>query len=164
MGWLFRVVALLVGLGLLAAVVVALRPQPVAVDVAAVVVAPLEQNVIDDGKARVRERYAVSAPVAGALARIELHEGDVVEAGAVLARLLPRPSPLLDPRARQVAEDQLASAIEAERQANATAERAAAGKEAASSALKRATLLADDGAATGAALEQAQSEARIRAS
>ena len=99
-------------------------PQPIDVDVARVVRAPLDLKVVDDGRARVRERYTVSAPVAGTLARIDLNEGDAVEPGMVLARLLPLPAPLLDPRSRQVAEEHLASAIDAQRQAEATVSRA----------------------------------------
>jgi multidrug efflux pump subunit AcrA (membrane-fusion protein) len=47
---------------------------------------------------RLRERFMVSAPLAGRLARISLREGDTVAAGAVVARLSPVLSPLLDER------------------------------------------------------------------
>src|SRR4051812_45201187 len=98
MKWTFRIVVLGIAIALCAGIYNVLRPKPFDVDTATAARAPFEQTIIDDGVARVRERYTVSAPVAGTLARIELHEGDVVEPGAVLARLLPLPSPLLDPR------------------------------------------------------------------
>src|SRR5580704_4485324 len=123
MNWTFRIITGLAGIALLGGVVAVMRPHPVDVDVARVTRAPLDQKVIDDGKARVRERYTVSAPVAGTLARIDLHEGDVVEPGAVLARLLPVPSPLLDPGSQKVAEQRLGSAIDVKKQAEATVSR-----------------------------------------
>jgi HlyD family secretion protein len=46
----------------------------------------------------VRDRYVVSAPLAGQLARITLREGDAVQAGDVVATLMPALSPLLDER------------------------------------------------------------------
>src|SRR6202142_776825 len=116
MSWTFRIGAMVIGGALLAGGFVVLRPQPLEVEVAKVVGAPLAQSVVDDGRARVRERYTVSAPVAGTLARIDLSEGDGVEPGMVLARLLPVPSPLLDPRSREGAQQRLASAIDSEHQ------------------------------------------------
>src|SRR5580704_8557138 len=123
MKWPFRILTILLVAALLAGVVAVMRPQPLDVDVARVVREPLDQKVIDEGRARVRERYTVSAPVAGTLARIDLHEGDVVEPGMILARLLPLPSPLLDPRSREVAQQRLASAVDGQRQADATVTR-----------------------------------------
>src|ERR1700690_4664482 len=116
MKWPFRIVTLLIAAALLAGVILAMRAPAVDVDVARAFRAPLDQTVVDDGRARVRERYTVSAPVAGALARIDLHEGDGVEPGMVLARLLPVPSPLLDQRSREGAQQRLASAIDSEHQ------------------------------------------------
>src|SRR5580658_5910198 len=94
-----RVAAATTGVVVVAGLVYMLHPQPLRVDVDRVVRGFLDQEVVDDGRTRVRERYTVSAPVEGTLARIELHEGDVVEPGAVLARLLPLPTPLLNPEA-----------------------------------------------------------------
>src|SRR5208282_6036008 len=116
MKWPFRIITAMLVVSLVAAVVLGLRTQPVDVDVARAIRGPLDQKVVEDGRARVRERYTVSAPVTGTLARIDLHEGDAVEPGMVLARLLPLPAPLLDPRSRQVAGEHLASAIDAQRQ------------------------------------------------
>jgi HlyD family secretion protein len=162
MKWSFRVVAVVLALALVAATIAALRPRPIDVEVAAVVRGSLEQKVVDDGKARVRERYTVSAPVAGTLARIELHEGDVVEPGSILARLLPLPSPLLDPRSRQVAEQRLASALDMQRQSQASVARAETANDDARRELQRVTQLASQGAVPDAQLDRTGAEARMR--
>ena len=129
MSWTFRIGAIVIGVALLAGAFVVLRPPPVEVEVAKVVRASLAQTVVDDGRARVRERYTVSVPVAGTLARIDLSEGDGVEPGTVLARLLPLASPLLDPESRKAAEQRVASAIDGSKQSVATVARAQASAE-----------------------------------
>jgi HlyD family secretion protein len=123
---------------------------------------PLEQDVVDQGRARVRERYTVSAPVAGTLARIEVHEGDAVEPGTVLARLLPLASPLLDPESRRAAEQRLGAALDGSEQAKATALRAQLASESAESELVRATALAKRGAVVAADLDRATSAAKMQ--
>jgi HlyD family secretion protein len=95
-------------------------------------------------------------------ARIDLHEGDVVEPGMVLARLLPLPSPLLDPRSRQVAVERLASAIDSQRQAEATVTRAEAADEQARRDLARVEALAKEGSLPPAQLDQTGADARMR--
>ena len=82
--------------------------------------------------------------------------------GMVLARLLPLPSPLLDPRSRQVAEQHLASAIDAQRQAEATVTRAETAADQARRDLARAEALAKQGALPPAQLDQATADARMR--
>ncbi len=162
MKWPSRIVVAGLAAALVAGVVQAVRPHPLDVDVGPVVRAPLDQTVVDDGRARVRERYTVSAPVAGTLARIELHEGDVVEPKMVLARLLPVPSPLLDPRSRQVAEQRLASAVDSQKQAQATATRAQAAQEQAHREFDRVGALVEQGSLPSAQLDQVEADARMR--
>ena len=53
-----------------AAIGYAFWPQPLAVELAAVVRDRLTVTVDEDGKTRVKERYVVSAPLAGQLLRI----------------------------------------------------------------------------------------------
>jgi HlyD family secretion protein len=163
MKWPFRIVTALLAAALLAGVVFALRTQPIDVDVARVVRAPLDVKIVDDGRARVRERYTVSAPVTGTLARIDLNEGDAVEPGMVLARLLPLAAPLLDPRSRQVAEEHLAAAIDAQRQTEATVSRAEAAADQAQRDLARGDALAKQGSLPPAQLDQTEADARMRA-
>jgi HlyD family secretion protein len=162
MNWTFRITTGLIAVLLGGGAIAAMRPRPIDVDAARAVRAPLEQVVVDDGRARVRERYTVSTPVAGTLARIELHEGDVVEPGAVVARLLPLPSPLLDRRARAVAEQRLASAIDARKQAEATVARAETVSQQATRDRAKTETLVQQGSSAPALLEQATTDARMR--
>jgi HlyD family secretion protein len=162
MSWTFRITMLAIALALVAGAVVVLRPQPVDVEVAKVVLAPLEEKVAEDGRARVHERYTISAPVTGTLARIDLEEGDFVDPGEVLARLLPLASPLRDPESRNAAEQRVASTIDAFEQAKASVARAQALNEKAASDLARDETLAKQGALTVAQLEEARVERHAR--
>ena len=55
---------------------VLVMPRPVSVTVASASVGPIADSVADQGYARVREAYVVSAPVSGRLQRLELlHPG-----------------------------------------------------------------------------------------
>ena len=94
-----RVLMLFVALVVVAAIVLALQPAPVAVDLAVIRREPLVVTVTDDGQTRIRERYIVSAPLAGRLIRIELDPGDdVVAHETLLTAIEPTDSSLLDPR------------------------------------------------------------------
>jgi HlyD family secretion protein len=85
-------------------------PRPVLVDGVAVARAPMTVTVEEEGRTRIKDRYVVSAPVAGFLRRIELEVGDKVSKGQVVATLEPTPSDVLDPRRRAQAESQVAAA------------------------------------------------------
>jgi HlyD family secretion protein len=105
-------------------IVVAWIPNPVEVEVAAVQRGPLVVTVNEDGRTRVKDRYLVSAPIAGSLARLDLEAGDAIEEGQVLARLVPLPPPLLDSRTRAEAKARVDAATAARRQAQASVNRA----------------------------------------
>lgn len=77
-------------------------PRAVEVETATAVLGPFETTLDEDGRTRLRERYVVSAPLAGRLERITLHEGDAVAAGAPVAQLAPVLAPMQD--ARTIAE------------------------------------------------------------
>jgi HlyD family secretion protein len=102
--WIKRIVTTVFGLALVGAIVYAFLPKPVAVDVAVVDRGRLQVSVEEDGKTRLRDRYVVSAPLAGRLRRIKLHAGDRVPAGQTLAVIEPADPELLDPRALAQAE------------------------------------------------------------
>ncbi len=102
-------------------VVLAFRPSPQLVDVVAVARGPLVVTVDQEGVTRVRDRYVVTAPVAGELHRIALEVGDSVRRGQVVAMLDPLP---LDSRARQLASARLAAAEDSYRTARANLEAA----------------------------------------
>ena len=78
----------------------AFMPSPAEVEVDAVVQGRFERAIEEEGKTRLRERYLVSSPVAGRLARLDLKQGDAVELGATVATLWPADPGLLDARTR----------------------------------------------------------------
>jgi HlyD family secretion protein len=86
------------GLAVAAALAWAFAPRAVPVETAAAALGRFEATIDEDGKTRLRDRYLVSAPLAGLLDRITLREGDAVQAGDVVATLTPVLSPLLDAR------------------------------------------------------------------
>ena len=65
----------------------AFTPRPVEVELATVTQGLFATTIDEDGKTRLTDRYVVSSPLAGKLARITLKEGDAVEADMALARL-----------------------------------------------------------------------------
>jgi HlyD family secretion protein len=122
--WIRRaslVAAVLLVIGL---IVVAWIPNPVEVEVATVTRGPLVVTVNEDGRTRVKDRYVVSSPITGNLARPELEAGDTIEDDQVLARLVPLPPPLLDSRTRAEAKARVDAAQAALRQAQAAVNRA----------------------------------------
>src|SRR3569623_42986 len=86
--------------GATAAVLLALRPRPVPVDVARPRRGPLVVAVEESGKTRVKDRYIVSAPAAGSLSRVMLEPGGAVVEGDTLAEIATALAPLLDQRTR----------------------------------------------------------------
>ncbi|HUB06715.1 MAG TPA: HlyD family efflux transporter periplasmic adaptor subunit [Myxococcales bacterium] len=159
-----KIIYVLVGVAAVALIAIAARPKPLEVEASPVTRGPFRQIVDEDGKTRVRERYMVSAPVAGTLARIELHAGDAVEPGTVIARLLPLPSPLLDPRARDIAEQHLASTRDAQSQAAAAVVRGEAAARLADITLARDKELAAQNAVTAQQVEKDEADDRMQKS
>lgn len=113
--------------GVVVLLAVALWPRASEVDLAAATKGPLMVSVDEEGETRVRERYAVSAPVSGEIRRIELEPGDRVEAGrTVLVRLRPSAPTPLDVRLRAETAASVQAAQAALGSARAERERAAA--------------------------------------
>jgi HlyD family secretion protein len=143
----------------LAAIAVALafwwlwRPRPIAVDVAVVTRGPLVVTVDEEGETRVRQRYVVAAPTSGRLLRIDLDEGDRVEAGQAVARIEPAP---LGPRDLAAARARLEAAQATERAAAARLGRAAAALAQARRDAARAEQLHGSGAISDDAREKAR--------
>jgi HlyD family secretion protein len=103
-------------LAVMAFLVYAFLPNPVEVDVGSVTRGLLQVTVNEEGKTRIRDRYVVSAPLAGRMLRLELRAGDKVVAGeTILANLEPGDPALLDERARAEIEARVKAAIEATR-------------------------------------------------
>lgn len=151
--------ALLAGV-LLAAL--ALRPQPLSVDAAQALIAPLTVSIEESGHTRVKDRYVVSAPSTGRLSRVWLRPGDSVGEGDTLAEISPSPSPLIDSRTRAEAEARLGAARSAQGQAQARLASAVTARERAERELERARKLAATDALSPRELEIAEFEYRLR--
>jgi HlyD family secretion protein len=135
----------------------ALREQPVAIDLAVIGKGPMEVAIEEEGVARVRDVYVVSSPIAGHLDRTTLEEGDAVKANeTVIASIHPLEPPFLDERARTEA----AAAVQAARAAVALAQvemaRAQTARNLAQSEYHRALQLTRDGVVPQARLEEAR--------
>lgn len=109
------------------AAVYAFLPKPVPVDAVPIQTGLLRVTVDEDGKTRIKDRYIVSAPLAGQLRRISLDEGQAVEAGKTLLAVIdPMDPDLLDARAIAEAEARVQAAQAAVKQSAANLERAQA--------------------------------------
>jgi HlyD family secretion protein len=151
-----------VAAGVAVTLAVALRPKPVAVETAAVTLGSLVVSVNEDGRTRIKDRYVISAPLAGTITRMTLKAGDSVEEGAVVARLTPSASPLLDPRSRAEAEARVSAARAAVSQAGTSVERARAAYGFARRDAERQRALLRDGATAPQTAEQAERDERMR--
>ena len=130
-------VALLVGL------VVALRPAPVQVDLAAVTGGPLRVTVDEEGKTRVKDFFIISAPVSGKLRRSPFDPGDRVIKDETIIAVIEAAAPIfLDVRTRKEAEAQVAAAEAAVSLATAEVRQAESEVAWATSELQRAEALA----------------------
>lgn len=73
-------------------------PRPVSVELAPVTQERFETTIDEDGKTRLADRFVISAPLTGRLARITLREGDPVGADLTVATLTPVLPALQDER------------------------------------------------------------------
>ncbi|MEP0322271.1 MAG: hypothetical protein ABJE17_09425, partial [Bauldia litoralis] len=110
--WVKRALGLVVVALIVAGAVYALMPQPVAVDVATVTRAPLSVTIDEEGIARIRDVFRVSAPGAGRRERLPVEVGDQVHRNTTaVASIHPVDPPFLDVRSRR----ELEAAVEAAR-------------------------------------------------
>ena len=148
------------GIALIVLLVLAFRPQPVLVDLAEVSRGTLTVSVRDEARTRVREVYVVSAPLGGRLLRINHHAGDNVDAGEVLATILPGDPVLLDARSQVEARAAVRSAEAALAFANAEAQRAGLEAEYARTEAERIESLYATGIASQAAVDRVRLDRR----
>lgn len=92
-----------------AALAWALWPRPLPVEIATISKRDILVSVEEEGKARIREIYSISAPINGQTLRIEHHAGDFVTEGETLVSIRPAAPGLLDARLKRVAEAAAAS-------------------------------------------------------
>lgn len=151
-----RILLILLGALLLGVLLWSFRPQPVLVELAEVSEGPFEQTIEEDGKTRVRERYIVSAPLAGKMQRITLKAGDGVKAGDTVAVIAPSAPALLDARAERELGERVGSAEASKQRASAEVARARAALDKSAADLERSRKLAQKNFISAAALEQAE--------
>lgn len=75
-------------------------PEPAHTELATVASGPMQVTIDNQGQVRAHDKYTVAAPVAAELQRIELHDGDPVRKGQIVAILDALP---MDPSQRQEA-------------------------------------------------------------
>ena len=127
-------------------------PAPVDVDIAPVISGPMMVTVDEDGETRAHDRFVVSAPVAGRVSRIELHEGDLVRQGQIVAQVWPLP---LSARERDEQMARIASAQALKKEADEQVRRAQTEREQALRERKRVAELVRDGFVSPQAAEKA---------
>lgn len=121
MSWKPRtILTVAAGAAILAGLVyVAMRTEPVPVDLYEVTSAPLAVTIDADGQTRIRDIYEVAAPIAGTARRAPIAVGDRVVAGQTVVALVEPISPsLLDARTRAQAEaavDEASAALDVAR-------------------------------------------------
>jgi HlyD family secretion protein len=87
----------------------ALMPAPIPVSATEVEAGPFVELVEEEGRTRLRDSFAISAPINGFLQRVQLETGDPVERGQVVFRLEPLPVPALDARSLEQARENLSA-------------------------------------------------------
>lgn len=123
----------------------AFMPTPAEVETAAVTQGRFERSVQEDGKTRLRDRYVVSAPLAGRVARILLKQGDTVVRDAPVATFWPVAPALLDERTRAEQSARIGAMQASVARAQANVGRAGAALDQAQAELKRSEALAQQG-------------------
>jgi HlyD family secretion protein len=133
----------------------ALRPRPIAGELASVTQGPFEQTVSDDGKTRVRDHYVIAAPLAGRVDRVQLQAGDAVKQGQVVALLAPTAPAFLDARAARELQERIGAAEAQFARTRAESLKVQAQRDQARADLERQTKLSREGFVSPTALEQA---------
>ena len=125
----------------------------------AVTQGPLQETFTEEAKTRLKQRYAIAAPVSGTLQRITLEPGDAVQRCQRVSYTAPAASTLLDDRSRAQAEADVKSGQSQQAAASQRIAAARAAHQLAQVSLKRARALAAGQAASQEALDQAQAAA-----
>ena len=147
------VLALLLAAGLF----VALRPQPVPVDMIQAERGSLVVTVDEEGETRVKDVFVLSAPIAGRTLRIDLEAGDPVEADrTVVATIEPIDPAFLDVRSEAEGRAAVVTAEAALRYAQAEVDKAEAELDFAFSELERARFLIKSNTISERALDTAE--------
>jgi HlyD family secretion protein len=79
-------------------------PKKIPVEIRDVSRGPLLVTIEEEGRARLKDRFVISAPVSGYMLRNNVKVGDVIRRGEAVALLQPLPSQPLDKRSRDEAQ------------------------------------------------------------
>lgn len=148
--------------GAFIAVVIAMALMPEAVTVATERVArgPMTVTIEARGETRVRERFVITAPISGRIARVDLREGALITPGQIITTVAAVP---IDPRQREETEARIGAAESVRREAAAAMQSAEAAYDLARRERERAERLSREGVATAQLVDQAKtSEVRSR--
>lgn len=151
------------GLGatLVLALLFAFRPRAVEADFAVIGDGPMSVSIDEEGETRIRDVFAVAAPVAGDLVRISLEPGDLVVADeTVVAELRPADPAFLSTRTAAELQAAATAAEAAVAVAEADLSRAAAERELSQSDLERARGLRANDTISQRAMELAEIDLR----
>ncbi|HEY1081773.1 MAG TPA: HlyD family efflux transporter periplasmic adaptor subunit, partial [Prosthecobacter sp.] len=162
-GFLRKIILWLIAGGLLAMVVMGLRPRPIQVEFSNVRRGPLTVYVTEEGKTRIRNRYVVAAPVNGQMTRVPLKPGDEVKANeTVLTTIEPGIAPLLDARTKAQGEARVSTTEAAVEQVQQTLEMARTSAKFADANWQRVKANATQGSISAADRDNIERESAVR--
>jgi HlyD family secretion protein len=157
-----KLAAIVLASAVLALVFSSLLPKPLTVETSLTTRGPLAVTVVEEGRTRIRNRYVVSANIAGFLQRVHVRAGDPVVTGqTVLATIRAASASFLDPRARAQAEAAMQSANAVCLQRNEQVNSAAAELDLSQRELARARRLKETGAIAVQALDLAMNRVEV---
>jgi HlyD family secretion protein len=162
---LLKHIKFLAGILLFAALLaMAFWPKPAAVELSRAETGSMEVTIDEEGATRTRERFVISAPVAGRVERITLEPGDpVVRGKTIVASFQPADPTPLDERSRTEAEAGVKAAEAAIGRAHAQRDGAAAMEQFAKSELDRTRALVEKQVAARQLLDSAENQVRTAA-
>ena len=159
---LAKLAAIILVSAILALVFSSLLTKPMTVETDLVTRGALAVTVVEEGRTRIRNRYVVSANIAGFLQRVPVRAGDPVVAGqTLLATVRAASASFLDPRARAQAEAAVQSANAVCLQRNEQVNSAGAELDLGQRELARARRLKETGAIAVQALELAMNRVEV---
>jgi len=147
-----HVVLFVILAGVLVLLVRAFMPTPIPVDTGTAAVGPMRVTINEEGRTRVKQRYLITAPASGRLARPVWNEGDRIGRGDELARITPSP---LGSRESAEARARIETAEALVQEAEANVARARVEQEEAVRGRERAEKLAASGSISRERLERA---------
>lgn len=141
----------------------AMMPRPVDADTGIIERSHIRVTVDEEGKTRIKDIFAITAPIAGTAKRSPLNAGDPVSKNeTVVAVIQPPPPPFRDLRTSLELESQVRSCEANVDLAESEVRQAAAEFDFAKSEYERAKTLTQKGVSTATALERAATNLRIR--